>query len=102
MSNNTYTIDAEKTFDYDDAFSVLEWSKSNMKIAIHITDLTHYIDRINPIFKEAESRISSVYSIGNYYPMLPKELSNEIFSLKAGIQKNVISFFFRHFIPFVD
>ena len=91
----TYTIDSEKTLDYDDAFSILEWSKNSLKIVVHITDLSHYLDSFSPIFKEAESRISSIYSIGNYFPMLPKELSNEIFSLKAGTQKNVISFFFN-------
>ncbi len=36
----TFTIDAEKTRDYDDAFSVLEWSEEKLVIAVHITDLS--------------------------------------------------------------
>mgnify|MGYP003329160720 CR=1 FL=1 len=35
----TFTIDAEKTMDYDDAFSVIEFSKNKLEIAIHISDL---------------------------------------------------------------
>ena len=67
--------------------------KSGLKIAVHITDLSYRLNQHNPIFKEAESRISSVYTIEECFPMLPVELSNNIFSLKSGEQRNVLSFF---------
>tara|TARA_B100000700_G_C15018521_1_gene844521 strand:+ start:441 stop:2423 length:1983 start_codon:yes stop_codon:yes gene_type:complete len=91
----TFTIDSEKTFDYDDAFSILEWDKKGLKIAIHITDISYYLNQTNPVFKEAEIRISSVYTVEDYYPMIPKDLSNGVFSLKSGEKRNVLSFFFR-------
>jgi len=91
----TFTIDSEKTMDFDDAFSVLEWNKRSLKIAIHITDLSYNVHPNDRIFKEAESRISSVYSIEESFPMLPKELSNDFFSLKSDEYRNVISFFFH-------
>ena len=90
----TFTIDSEKTLDYDDAFSVIEWNKNNIKIIIHIADLSHNLSPDDSIFKEAESRISSVYTVEKSFPMLPKELSNDNFSLKSGKFRNVLSFFF--------
>ena len=91
----TFTIDAEKTLDYDDAFSVLEWSEGELIVAIHITDLSHAIQPEDPLFKEAESRISSVYSPEGPVPMLPDLLSNDTFSLKAGEDRAVLSFKFQ-------
>ena len=91
----TFTIDAEKTLDYDDAFSVLEWSEGELIVAIHITDLSHAIQPEDPLFKEAESRISSVYAPEGPVPMLPDLLSNDTFSLKEGEDRAVLSFKFQ-------
>ncbi len=91
----TFTIDSEKTLDYDDAFSVIEWNKNNIKIIVHITDLSYNLSPNDSIFKEAESRISSVYTVEESFPMLPKDLSNKIFSLKSDEYRNVLSFFFN-------
>jgi len=91
----TFTIDAEKTKDYDDAFSVLEWNNNSLKIAIHITDLSYNVIPESSIFKEAESRISSVYTLEKSFPMLPEELSNDLFSLKANKFRKAISFIFK-------
>ena len=91
----TFTIDAEKTQDYDDALSVMEWSKGGLVIAVHITDLSDFVHPEDLLFKEAEARISSVYSLEEAIPMLPVELSNDTFSLKAGKDRNVLSFIFQ-------
>ena len=91
----TFTIDAEKTQDYDDAFSVLEWSKGGLVIAVHITDLCHSINPEDLLFKEAEARISSVYSLEKSIPMLPEELSCDTLSLKAGEDRAVLSYIFQ-------
>ena len=91
----TFTVDAERTLDYDDAFSVLEWSKEKLVVAIHITDLSHSVHPGEPLFREAETRISSVYTIDETIPMFPEELSNNNFSLISGKEKNVLSFIFH-------
>ena len=91
----TFTIDAEKTRDYDDAFSVIEWSNGGLVIAVHITDLSDFVQPADSLFKEAEARISSVYSLEKSIPMLPDELSSDTFSLKAGEERTVLSFFFQ-------
>ena len=88
----TYTIDANKTKDYDDAFSVIEYSKDKLEIAIHITDLSSFVTPSNKLFEEAEERISSVYTIEESVPMFPEILSNDTFSLKAGEDRRVFSY----------
>ncbi|MDG1860307.1 MAG: RNB domain-containing ribonuclease, partial [SAR324 cluster bacterium] len=65
----TFTIDGDSTLDYDDAFSVLEWNKAQLIVAVHITDLSHSVHPGDPLFKEAEDRISSVYTIERTIPM---------------------------------
>ena len=55
---STFTIDAAKTKDYDDAFSVVEWSEEKMTLAIHITDLSEWVQPDTPLFEEAEKRLS--------------------------------------------
>lgn len=88
----TFTIDAEKTRDYDDAFSVLEWSEEKLVVAVHITDLSTIVRPGEPLFKEAEERITSVYTIEESVPMFPESLSNDTFSLKAGEDRIALSF----------
>ena len=90
----TFTIDAEKTQDYDDAFSVIECSEDKLEIAIHITDLSSFVTPGDKLFEEAEERISSVYTIEESVPMFPESLSNDTFSLKAGEERNVFSYNF--------
>ncbi len=91
----TYTIDAEKTRDYDDAFSVFEFGENKLVITIHITDLSSFVNPGDKLFEEAEERISSVYTIEESVPMFPELLSNDTFSLKAGEERNVFSYNFR-------
>ena len=91
----TFTIDAEKTLDYDDAFSVFEWSNGGLLIAVHITDLSFAVHSEEPLFKEAEARLSSVYSLEKTISMFPEVLANDTFSLRAGENRTVLSFYFQ-------
>ena len=91
----TFTVDSESTLDYDDAFSVLEWNDRELTVAVHISDLSDSVHPGDPLFSEAEVRISSVYTIEKTIPMLPEELSNDTFSLISGKEKAVLSFKFK-------
>ncbi|HIL87492.1 MAG TPA: RNB domain-containing ribonuclease [Deltaproteobacteria bacterium] len=93
----TVTIDSEKTRDYDDAFTVLEWRLNSLVLAVHITDLTHAIPPGSPLFAEAEARASSVYTLEATHPMLPPELAEETFSLRADTERAVLSYRFQLF-----
>lgn len=91
----TYTVDAETTQDYDDAFSVIAVDANRLKIAVHIANVASFLSETHPLFQEAERRMSSVYTPKIVIPMLPVELSNGGFSLKAGCLRPVISFIFE-------
>ncbi len=91
----TYTIDAAKTQDYDDALTLLEWGSNTLRLAVHITDLSQALAPDSALFREAELRASSVYTLEEVVPMLPEALSNGRFSLKAGEPRPVLSYFFR-------
>ena len=89
------TVDAETTQDYDDAFSILDWTDEQVEIVLHIADLSSTIAPQNPLFATAEHRVASVYTVEQTFPMLPPALSNDYFSLKAGEDRFAMSFAFQ-------
>ena len=90
----TFSIDAETTKDYDDAFSILGWTDNRVELLIHVTDLSAMILPKDPLFEEAESRVSSVYTLDRVFPMFPPSLSEHCFSLKAKNVRRTMSFHF--------
>ncbi|MGK5092684.1 RNB domain-containing ribonuclease [Deltaproteobacteria bacterium TL4] len=88
----TVTIDSEKTKDYDDAISILGWNNSSIQLAVQIADVASFIAPNSSLFEEAEKRVSSVYTLKRVFPMFPPSLADELFSLKAGKIRSVISF----------
>lgn len=93
-----FTIDAEKTLDYDDAISIKGWTERSIEISVHIADLTQHIDPDDALFGLAEQRISSVYTTEATFPMFPEILSNDRFSLKAQQPRAVMSFDLQLFL----
>ncbi len=93
----TYTVDAAKTQDYDDALSVLEWTAQGVQVVVHIADLSDAIASESVLFQEAEKRLSSVYTLKHIFPMFPSVLSNGRFSLKAGEVRPTVGFQFHLF-----
>jgi len=84
----TYTIDDESTLDKDDAFSLDE---NGHRIWIHIAAASTVIAK-NSIFDlEAQYRKSSVYLPEITIPMLPKEISENIASLKPNKKRLCLS-----------
>ena len=89
-----FTIDGAKTKDYDDAISVIEHSSSKMRLAVHISDLSD-LSQDSILFQESLKRVSSVYTVKHNFPMLPKTLSEDYYSLCARQAKRVLSFYFE-------
>lgn len=77
------TIDAEKTEDMDDAL-YLEKEGENFILYVAIADPTSYIPEDSELDKEAAKRAFSIYLPGRNIPMLPRELSDDICSLREG------------------
>lgn len=87
----TYTIDNAETKDFDDALS-WERTPQGVYIRVHITDVASFVDKESPLFKGAEEKISSIYTIKKIIPMLPPLLSEDRFSLREETVREVITY----------
>ena len=92
---NVFTIDPVDAKDFDDALSVKKLHNGNLKIGVHIADVSHYVQKDSALDKQAELRGNSVYLVGAVIPMLPEKLSNGICSLVPDEDRLTFSVIFE-------
>jgi ribonuclease R len=81
------TIDPDDAKDFDDAICLRRDGASQWKLWVHIADVSHYVRPGGALDEEARRRGNSTYLVDRVIPMLPEDLSNEICSLKPGVDR---------------
>jgi ribonuclease R len=85
------TIDGSDARDFDDAV----WAepdpdpenRDGWHLIVAIADVAHYVPRGSALDREARRRGNSVYFPDRVVPMLPEALSNDLCSLKPGVDR---------------
>ena len=83
---DVFTIDPVDAKDFDDAIS-FDAFENGIRLGVHIADVSHYVACDCSIDLCARDRGCSVYLVDRVIPMLPEVLSNEICSLKPGVDR---------------
>ena len=78
------TIDPPDAKDFDDA---IYFDKEQKILYVAIADVSHYVSHLSNIDKEAKSRGFTIYFPHIAIPMLPRELSENICSLKPEVDR---------------
>jgi len=81
------TIDPDTAKDFDDAISLKKDSNGHYHLGVHIADVSHYVSPGSHLDIEAQMRCNSTYFPGNCVPMLPRELSDNLCSLKPNVNR---------------
>lgn len=81
------TIDPDDARDFDDAICIQPHGKDRWKLWVHIADVSHYVRPGTALDTEARKRGNSTYLVDRVIPMLPEALSNELCSLKPGLDR---------------
>ena len=90
-----FTIDGTSTRDYDDALHVERLDNGDVRVGVHISDVSHFMSAKDPLFAEAMERATSLYFPEGQIPMVPRELSQGVFSLIKDRVRPAISFLIR-------
>ncbi|NOZ61502.1 MAG: ribonuclease R [Calditrichaeota bacterium] len=87
----TFTIDPVDSKDFDDAISLKILDNGHYLLGVHIADVSYYVAPETELDRESRNRSTSVYLVDRVIPMFPERLSNEICSLKQGVDRLTFS-----------
>ncbi|HZQ65073.1 MAG TPA: RNB domain-containing ribonuclease [Gaiellaceae bacterium] len=82
----TFTIDPDTAKDFDDAISVRRES-DGVRAWVHIADVSYFVPAGSSLDHGAAGRAFSTYLPGLVAPMLPPALSDDLCSLRPGVDR---------------
>ncbi|WP_455424543.1 exoribonuclease II [Dryocola sp. LX212] len=88
---NFVTIDSASTEDMDDALYVQELADGRLQLTVAIADPTAWIAEGSMLDNIAKVRAFTNYLPGFNIPMLPRELSDDLCSLRANVTRPVVA-----------
>lgn len=91
----TFTIDPDTAKDFDDALSLTKDENGIYNLGVHIADVSHYVKPGTALDAEAQLRCNSTYFPNTCLPMLPGDLSENLCSLKANVNRLTVSVLIR-------
>ena len=86
-----YTIDPADAKDHDDAVSAILLDNGELRVGIHIADVSHFVGRNSAIDKEGYQRATSTYLVDRVIPMLPNLLTTDVCSLIPDVDRLAFS-----------
>lgn len=93
-SSCIFSIDPPTAKDLDDALSVTRLDGGLYEIGVHIADVSYFVKLGSALDREARKRGTSVYMVERMVPMLPAGLSEELCSLRPGVERLAFSVVF--------
>ncbi|XP_045119131.1 DIS3-like exonuclease 2 isoform X2 [Portunus trituberculatus] len=86
-----FTIDPETARDLDDALSCTELPGGDLRVGVHIADVTYFVREGSGLDSVAARRATSVYMPDRVVPMLPRPLCEGLCSLLPGTDRLAVS-----------
>ena len=81
-SEYIFTIDNESTTDYDDALSITHLPDKHIRVSVYISNVALFLDALDLWHLYDSTAISSMYLPQRKIPMLSKQLSEDLCSLR--------------------
>ena len=85
------SVDPPGCKDIDDALHVRRLENGNWEVGVHIADVTHFVLPGSAMDVEASNRATTTYLVQRRIDMLPKPLTEDICSLRAGVERLTFS-----------
>ncbi|CAI6003897.1 unnamed protein product, partial [Closterium sp. NIES-64] len=86
-----FSVDPIGCRDIDDALHCVPLPNGNFDVGVHIADVTNFVLPGTPLDVEASQRGTSVYLVERRIDMLPKPLTEDICSLRGGVERLAFS-----------
>jgi exoribonuclease-2 len=88
--STTLAIDDDETVEIDDALTVCE-EDGHTIVGIHIADVSAFVEKDDPLDREASRRSATIYLPNVSVPMFPERLSTDLASLVSGVVRPAFS-----------